>query len=265
MGHLTGWIAAPLLILVVGSLSVWLSLQVRRRHALENLIENNEIAGFKFGVVGVLYAVILGLAVVAVWDDFKSTQATSMAEANDVADLYRDSASLDAEARGPIQRELREYAAAVVDEEWPIQHAGLASDGANESLDRLFPLVLSFSPRDAREQIVVEELVRRLNSLADNRRTRLLDAQARMPSLVWSALIVGGAVTISFTFFFGNRNARAHSLMTALLSGFITLLLYVIHDVDSPYSGDALIRPDAMESVRVRMGARAASSDRADA
>ncbi|HRI45229.1 MAG TPA: DUF4239 domain-containing protein [Fimbriimonadaceae bacterium] len=253
MGHLSGWIAAPLLIVVVASASVWFSLLVRRRHALEKLIENNEIAGFKFGVVGVLYAVILGLAVVAVWDDYKTAQATSAMEANDVADIYRDSASLDRKIRDPIHHELRRYAKAVIEEEWPTLHEGLASVNAEKSLDHLFPIVLGIDPIGAREQNVADELVRRLNSLADHRRGRILDAQSRMPSLVWAALIAGGAITISFTFFFGNRNARAHSLMTALLSGFITLLLYVIHDVDSPYSGDARLEPDAMKAVQTRI------------
>lgn len=253
MGHLSGWIAAPLLIGVVASVSVWLSLLVRRRHALKKLIENNEIAGFKFGVVGVLYAVILGLAVVAVWDDYKTAQRTSAMEANDVADIYRDSAGLDPTIRDPIRRELRQYAKAVIEEEWPTIHAGVASAKAERSLDRLFPLVLGIEPAGVREQNVADELVRRLNSLADHRRERVLDAQSRMPSLVWAALIAGAVVTISFTFFFGNRNARAHSFMTALLSGFITLLLYVIHDVDSPYSGDARLEPDAMKAVQRRI------------
>lgn len=253
MGHLSGWIAVPLLVASVAALSVWISLQVRRRHALEQLVANNEIAGFKFGVVGVLYAVILGLAIFAVWDDFKAAESTSAMEANDVGDLFRDSAGLDASIRDPIREQLRRYAAAVVEEEWPIMHSGQWSARAQECIDTLFPLVLGIRPSDSREPVVVEELVHRLNSLADHRRERLLAARSRMPGLLWAALIAGGAVTIAFTFFFGNRNARAHSLMTAMLAGFITLLLYVIHDVGSPYSGDARIDADALRVVRQRM------------
>ena len=43
---------------------------VRRRLGLEWLSTNNEVAGFKFATIGVLYAVLLGFAVIVVWEEF---------------------------------------------------------------------------------------------------------------------------------------------------------------------------------------------------
>jgi hypothetical protein len=43
---------------------------LRRRVGLERLATNNEIAGFKFATVGVIYAVLLAFAVIVVCEKF---------------------------------------------------------------------------------------------------------------------------------------------------------------------------------------------------
>jgi hypothetical protein len=40
----------------------------------ERLVSNNEVAGFKFAALGVGRAVLLGFAVVTVWEKSKATQ-----------------------------------------------------------------------------------------------------------------------------------------------------------------------------------------------
>jgi hypothetical protein len=47
---------------------------VRRRVSLENLSNNNEVAGSKFAVVGVLYAVMQAFAVIVVWEKFNDAE-----------------------------------------------------------------------------------------------------------------------------------------------------------------------------------------------
>jgi hypothetical protein len=44
---------------------------VRRYVALDRLTINNEIAGFKFATVGVLYAVLLAFVIIVVWEKFQ--------------------------------------------------------------------------------------------------------------------------------------------------------------------------------------------------
>jgi hypothetical protein len=62
----------PLWTLIVGLLAVFelysvgLMLLARRRWGIDRLKLNNEVAGFKFSVIGVLYAVLLAFVVVEV-------------------------------------------------------------------------------------------------------------------------------------------------------------------------------------------------------
>jgi hypothetical protein len=48
---------------------------VRKAVGLERLTTNNEIAGFKFATVGVILAVMVAFAVIAVWEKFAEAQS----------------------------------------------------------------------------------------------------------------------------------------------------------------------------------------------
>ncbi|MBV8523964.1 MAG: hypothetical protein JOY71_17885 [Acetobacteraceae bacterium] len=60
---------------------------VRRRVNLNKLSANNEVAGFKFATVGVLYAVLLGFAVIIVWERFSDAEKAVAEEAGAAATI----------------------------------------------------------------------------------------------------------------------------------------------------------------------------------
>src|SRR5918998_1901968 len=49
--------------------------------------EHNDVAGFIYAVVGVIYAVLLALMVIAVWEEHEAAKATVREEANELADF----------------------------------------------------------------------------------------------------------------------------------------------------------------------------------
>jgi hypothetical protein len=55
--------------------------------SLERLSSNNEVAGFKFATVGVLYAVLLAFAVIVVWEKFSAAEDHVALEAAAAATL----------------------------------------------------------------------------------------------------------------------------------------------------------------------------------
>ncbi len=62
---------------------------VRRRFGLDQLRRNNEVAGFQFATVGVLYAVLLAFAVLVVWEKFNEAEESVAREAGSAATIYR--------------------------------------------------------------------------------------------------------------------------------------------------------------------------------
>lgn len=83
------WVA---LLLVPGSMAAIACaghLTVRRRVAVRDLVSHNEVAGFVYAVVGVVYAVVLGFVVVIVWQQFNDSDERSQAEVAAVANAWR--------------------------------------------------------------------------------------------------------------------------------------------------------------------------------
>lgn len=62
---------------------------MRRYVTLERLTANNEVAGFKFAVIGVLYAVLLAFAIIVVWEKFTDAGNIVAREAGAATNVYR--------------------------------------------------------------------------------------------------------------------------------------------------------------------------------
>lgn len=63
---------------------------------------------------------------------------------------------------------------------------------------------------------------------------------------------MGGALVVGFTYLFGLRSTRVHTLMVAALALTIALVLFTIGALDYPFRGDERVGPDAFQSVLER-------------
>lgn len=226
---------------------------VRRSVRLETLEDHHEVAGFFIGVLGVLYAVLLAFVVLAVWEDYTDASAVASAEASQLSDLYWLADGLAGTERDAIQAATRHYAQAVIDDEWPRMDKGGRSEAADDAFDQLQSIYTSLDPADERTASIFDASLERLTTLSDSRSERLHINHEGLSPILWVVLIVGGAITIIFTYFFGVRNVRAQALMTALLAAMIGLALFVILSFDHPYRGDLSVDPDAFEDALVEL------------
>ena len=60
---------------------------VQRLVSLELRQQHNDVAGFVYAVLGVVYAVLLALVVIAVWEQYQRARETVGNEANAVAEI----------------------------------------------------------------------------------------------------------------------------------------------------------------------------------
>ena len=90
--------------------------QTRQKH--------NDVAGFIYAALGVIYAVLIALVVIAVWESFQAANETVEQEANAAADIFWLANQLP-EPRGThVQELVRSYAEEVVHREWPLMEQG---------------------------------------------------------------------------------------------------------------------------------------------
>ena len=121
---------------------------VRRFVSLERLRGNNEVAGFKFATVGVLYAVLLAFAVVVVWEKFSQAENEVANEAGAAATLYRLWDGIGAGRDGPARARPRPTSPPSSSDEWPAMAAGHESPAATEALNALYARLLADRPAD---------------------------------------------------------------------------------------------------------------------
>jgi uncharacterized membrane protein len=211
--------------------------------------QHNDVAGFIYAVIGIVYAVLLALVVVAVWGDYEATRETTDREANELAEIFWLAHQFPEPEQRQIQELARSYAQVVLKEEWPLMAEGRSSPRAWALLDEMRGTLGGFEPRTAAQQALYQEGLDRIHDLADARRTRLVEANEGIPAILWVVLGVGGMVAVGFTYLFGLENTWVHRLMVAALAGLIALVLLTIGALDYPFSGDARIGPGAFELI----------------
>ena len=94
---------------------------------------------YSFLNAGVLFAVLLGFMVVAVWESYDAAKTNAATEAAALVPLYRATDALPKEAGDKLRELTREYAHQVIDDEWPTQAAtGQGSSKARKAIGDLF-------------------------------------------------------------------------------------------------------------------------------
>jgi hypothetical protein len=211
--------------------------------------EHNDVAGFIYAVLGVAYAVLLAFVVIAVWEEYKTAQINVESEANELAGVYFLASRLPEPERTDVQDLARTYAKVVVEQEWPMMEQGQTSPHADSLVRQLRFELLEFDPRTRGEQVLYERGLTDLHDAVDARRSRLLEVKEGIPNLLWVVLVIGGVITVSFTYLFGLKSNVAHALMVAALTLLICGVLFTIAEFNNSFSGPVEIQPDAFREV----------------
>lgn len=246
------------MLVVVAVVAAFVALHafVQRRVRSEVLRRHNDVAGFLFSAVGVLYAVVLGFVVVVVWQKYDGSVTNVESEVDAVGNLYHVVDAYPEPTRSQIRAALREYAAIVVNVEWPAMEGNRAVPelGAQKIEDVAYAID-TFSPANFKEFAAQQAAIAAEQRVFDARRARLIASVPAVPSILWFALVVGALAMIAFCFIFGVENRPAQLAMTAILVGLIGILFVVISEFSTPFSGSVRISDDAWVYLQQRLPA----------
>jgi hypothetical protein len=248
----SSWLLSALVILIPATLvCVALLCLVRKLIPSKELKKNHDVAGFTFGIIGVLYSVILGFNVINVQERYNQVQMTMHSEAMLLADLYQDAAIFSNEERSTIRTSLRNYVNFVVKEEWETsgkKHIGFHS---RSRMKEVWNSYFNINLKDEKIKIWYTESISKLNQLMNARLSRQFNAREHLSGMMWALLVSGAAITICFMFFFGMENLRSHILMTSMLAGYLIFILYLLFSLDHVFKGPAGVKPTALKEVSV--------------
>ena len=150
LSDLSLWESVLFIVVLPTAFAMAMTLVVRRFFGLDRLEHNNEVAGFKFAVLGVIYAVLLGFAVIVVWENFRDGEAAVVGEDSAPSTVFRLADGVGPDAAATIRTAADHYGEVVTKEEGPLlARGGFVSRSATMSLSALYAAVLTADPKTA--------------------------------------------------------------------------------------------------------------------
>lgn len=224
---------------------------VRRYFHLDNLRKCHEVGGYLLSVVGTMYAVLLGLVVVDAMTKFQTARTIVEQEANSLADVFLLAEQFPEVKAHKVRSLCNTYVTEVIEKEWDSMTEGKINLSARRAAVNLMREVMQFEPTTENQKAIYPVMVSEACQVWDFRRARTNMATHGLPRVEWFVLIIGGIVTVTFTYFFGVENQKAQMIMTCMVSLLISLNLYLVVLFGAPFSGDLCIDSDAFKVDRI--------------
>ncbi|MBT2511058.1 DUF4239 domain-containing protein [Streptomyces sp. ISL-98] len=198
--------------------------------------ETPDVIEYMTMMIGVVYAIVLGLAIAGVWEGRTAAQDSVRQEAQALHEVSARSEVYPAEVRDRIRADVDAYVSYVVRTEWDyMSDQGTLSERGTELLDRLRRDVTDYKPRTDHEGQAYQPLVDQVAAVDDARGARGQGASATMPGVVWFGLIIGAVVAVGLVFTLQIRRTGRELLLAGLYSALIAFLLFLIWDFDAPF------------------------------
>jgi hypothetical protein len=216
---------------------------------------HNDVLGFVYAVVGVIYAVVLAMVVIGVWDTQDQARTNTYTETDALLQIYWYAHTLPQPVHGQIEDLAKSYTDSVVTTEWPLLARRGSSAVAWTEFTRLRELIVRQQPATLADQARYAQALDAAAQLGNARRERLNQAADGIPVLLWAALLVGALVTVGFAFSFGMRSLTAHLAVVCSITLLLGSLLLLVYELNNPFSGSAGVEPRAFELALMRMSA----------
>jgi len=240
MGFLLNW-PWPLSFFLVSAVTTAVAVVglyvVRKKYPADILKEHHEVAAIIFNAFGVLYAVVVAFVVFVTWSGYDDATKNLQLEASQVIDIFHSANAFPGPASKVIRDGLISYANSVHDDELRRMAGGDISVLSTGPLRDLIAVFDNMEDKALPNRELYMESLRRLNNLAEYRRLRIFAGNNTVPPMIWLILLVGGLITVLYTYFFGVRNVRAQCIMTSALTIMISLILFLIYVLDHPFTG----------------------------
>ncbi|MFD8275187.1 bestrophin-like domain [Streptomyces flaveolus] len=187
--------------------------------------------------IGVVYAIVLGLAIAGVWEARSAAQDHVQAEAVALHEISERVRVYPPDVRDRIREDVNAYVGHVVTTEWKsMADDGQVTERGTELLDKVRADVTDYEPRSDFEAQAYQPLVDQVTAADQARTSRAESTGATMPGVVWFGLIAGAVVTIGMVFALQIRRTTRELVLAGLFSALIAFLLFLIWDFDAPYS-----------------------------
>jgi hypothetical protein len=190
------WLIA---VLVIG---IWTGLSLLGLYVFNRMVDVNlrhrdtETVGLTYNTVAVVYAVLLALIAVDVFETFSRADDIVSAESNKLSNLMLDASGLSPQLASQVRSDLNKYIDIAVKSEWPSQQAGKLGGEVFMPgwtvLAHISDELAVFEPASMGQNVDKAEMMHALNDLIKARRSRIIRGTFAVSDLEDAAVGWGG-------------------------------------------------------------------------
>ncbi|MER5600465.1 hypothetical protein [Streptomyces sp. NPDC002265] len=232
------WLVLTLAMVAACAVVVVITLvRARRAPEDEDPDETPDVIEYMTMWIGVVYAIVLGLAIAGVWEARSVAQDHVQAEAQALHEISERVRAYPPDVRDRIRADVNTYVGHVVTTEWKaMADHGDVTDRGTELLGRVRADVTDYQPKNDFEAQSYQPLLDQVAAADQARNARADSTGATMPGVVWFGLLIGAVITIGMVFALQIRRTARELVLAGTFSALIAFLLFLIWDFDSPYS-----------------------------
>ena len=215
---------------------------------------HNEVLVPIFLNAGVLFAVVLGFMVIAVWESYDAAKSTVANEAATLVTLYRTTYGLPPDPGDKLRDMARAYAKAVIEEEWSTQ--ATTGEGHFTARTAMGNMFRAFGDGTITLEIkqtyplISHAFMTAVTEVTAARNNRLIQASESLPWAMWLAAIAGAFIVIGMSWLLYMESLRPHVLMAAAMAALIGVLLFTCQIMSHPFSGPLAISAESFERIQ---------------
>ncbi len=210
--------------------------------------KTNEMVSLNIASFSVFYGILLGLVAVGVYANYSTTSDIVEREASSLAALYSDTSALPDPYRAKLLSDLRDYAKATIERDWPTQGSGKVPTIGTQRLAIFQSDLKDVHPQGKAEEVSLVLALGQTEKLVESRASRLDRVTAGTPILLWWVLGIGALLNIAIIWML-DMEVHIHGILTAVLSMFLGIVIFVVAEMDRPFRGEVFVGPDAYELI----------------
>ncbi|MFE9250582.1 hypothetical protein [Streptomyces sp. NPDC007088] len=235
------WLIYTLASVLVCTLVVAATLMRNRRVVDEDTSETPDVLEYLVMMVGVVYAIVLGLAIAGVWEARNAADDTVQREAQALYEIDQRLDVYPADFRAQVREHIDTYARHTVTSEWRAMEADRepGSEGG-DLLRQIRTDIARHTPADELQAQAYQPLLDQVAAADDARHQRLENAGTTLPGTVWFGLVAGAVVTLGLMYTLQIRRSARELLLATTFSALIVFLLFLVWSFDAPFGHDGL-------------------------
>ncbi|GAB3254342.1 bestrophin-like domain [Chitinimonas naiadis] len=197
-------------------------------------------------IITTINSLIVAFAAISVWGAYDDAARDVAAEATCTSELARDLSAFNSPNADAAGQALRAYMESVIKDEWRSMQQQQKSNARTQKLfEAMFDATNKIMPTDARQTVLLAEILERSNEMVKFRQQRLLTLDVSMPATLWAVTL--GISCLSFLLLYSLPPSRFHVLMVGSWAVTLGFTFFFILAVDRPFVGEVSVTAEPFQ------------------